>query len=143
MSKVMSTLPFSGIGQIQPSTLQQNSIQVSTGNLSPSASHTFELATGKTSILTDLILSHPCNTECHSTALYNDENPYTFVSTTEMLQDTGKVVFDDGTFTFRERYSIIANNETPQRNKTYWKITNTSVNVLNITLTVKFSLILN
>lgn len=143
MSKVISTLPFSGVGKIQPSILQQNSIQISTGNLSSNQFYTTELTTGKTSIITELYVSHPCIVECHSTSNYDDINPYNFVASIDHLEDTGKVVFDDGTFTFRERYSIIANNETPQKNKTYWRIKNTNVIAISITLNIKYSLILN
>jgi hypothetical protein len=52
-------------------------------------------------------------------------NPYTFISTPDILSDTGITLRSDGTQAKGRRYNVLANLETPALSNIYWRITNT------------------
>lgn len=52
-----------------------------------------------------------------------DQNPYTFISTSQRTYDDGTIYFSDGTSMQTRQYSIFANLEEPVNKNIYFKIT--------------------
>jgi hypothetical protein len=84
----------------------------------------FDIDIGIASIVYNLTVNRPVLVEVYATALKNETNPYTFLSTLGHLTDDGTVLLNDGSVIQQRQYSIFANQETPAQNRVYGRITN-------------------
>ena len=80
---------------------------------------------GKTALLYDLRTSVPSKVEIFGMPDYSDDNPYSFVSTPELLHDDGSTVMSDGSRLWGRKYSILSNLEVPPRAALFLRVTQT------------------
>ena len=109
--------------------------------IDPLSHYDFDLDMSSTILTLKTLLDVPnVKLEGFSTVARDDLNPYTFISTPEILSDSGITLLADGSQYKNRRYNIIANLETPVSNKIYWRMTNLSE--LPITPTVSFTFLI-
>ncbi len=108
--------------------------------ISPSANHEFFLQMSKTILLLYLKVDAPdIKVEAFSTPERDEANPYTFITTHDVMEDAGISILPDGTQFMQRRYSILANMEKPDtHNIIYWKLTNQSTIPVTPTFTYNY-----
>jgi len=82
----------------------------------------FTLPSGPKVVLQSLQTNLVCQIECHSTAQFNDTNPYIFAAYTGHLVDDGSYLDANGNFYGGNRFVWLFNLDQPQSNYTYWKL---------------------
>lgn len=76
-----------------------------------------------------LAVSQPnVRVEIHASPLYNDENPYTFVSSSAKLEDDGTRVIEGGEIEYHRRYAFVSAID-PSIRKVYVQVSSTYANV--------------
>lgn len=106
--------------------------------LQPNGFHDFQIEAGKTIIVHKLGISIPMMVQAYSKPTRNDENPFTFLATSDHLLDDGTTLMSDGSVMKNRRYSILSNEEDPAVPIIYFRVTNTEQIASGATLTITY-----
>lgn len=97
-----------------------------------------EIALGKSVLIHKLSVSTPLKVEAFESPTLADPNPYTFIPTSDHLEDDGTTLLANGDVVRNRRYSILTNQEEPPSDKIYFRITNNTEIATATTLTIQF-----
>lgn len=107
--------------------LSRKTYTVNIPSLAAYGTATLTLPLGISAMVYNLSVSRPnIKVQVYGTALRNEPNPYTFISTINHLVDDGTVILNDGSSFQSRQYSIFANLEDPPLPQVYATITSLS-----------------
>jgi hypothetical protein len=106
--------------------------------IAPGDSIDFNLILGKTVIVLYLGVTVPCMVQVFETEDRFDENPYTFIATSDHLVDDGSTKMTDGTILRGRRYSILANRSPIPVADQYFRVSNVGSTSLDTVLSVEY-----
>lgn len=109
------------------------------GQIDPMGHADFELNMSQTIMLLELKVDVPkLRLEAFATTARDEQNPYTFISTADLMEDNGISEMSDGSLFKGRRYNVLANLETPAKNIIYWRATNEAALPVKPTLTYTY-----
>lgn len=116
----------------------RQTVTYGTKSLTPNESENFSLPLGRSALIYQLKVDTTCKVEAFDSGNRDETNPYTFISTSDHLEDDGSTVMTDGTILRGRRYSILTNQEGGTSMDVYFRITNTDIVAKNVNLTMTF-----
>lgn len=120
------------------SSSQRQVVEYTSDEIAVNGFKVVEIALGKSVLIHKLSVSTPLKVEAFESPTLTDPNPYTFIPTSDHLEDDGTTLLANGDVVRNRRYSILTNQEEPPSDKIYFRITNNTEIATATTLTIQF-----